>query len=187
MTDKNPITLLLCSGFMVMMTACSSHIPPGISEPIAGSADINQVLSSPDAFYSSQIRWAGIVLSIENTKDQSKLTIVSFPTNDNGRPIASADSPGRFIAVVDEFLEPLVYRQDREITVVGRFDRLEAGKVGEFEYDFPLVNVDEFYLWPQRAQRVDYPQPYYRPFIYPYFPFYPWPYHHFHYHRHIRH
>ena len=187
MKEKSQINLLICAGFMVLLSACSSRIPPGISEPVAGSVEVAQVRSDPDGFYSSKVRWAGILLSVENTESQSKLTIVSFPTSDEGRPIVSADSPGRFIAVVDEFLEPLVYRENREITVVGRIGRPESGKIGEYEYDFPVVNVDEFYLWPKRVERPAYPYPYYRPYIYPNYPFYPWPYYRFPYHSHIQH
>ena len=187
MTPKRQLRLLFVATLVVYVAACSSHIPPSISEPIKGSADIRQIIANPDAFVSHEIRWAGALLSVENTKTQSKLTIVSFPINDSGRPIVSAHSGGRFIAVVDEFLEPLVYRQHREITVVGRFDRIETGKVGEYNYDFPVVSVEEFYLWPERAQRVDYPQPYYHPFIYPHYPFYPWPHFQFHPHNHFHH
>ena len=131
--------------------------------------------SNPEAFYSNKVRWGGILLSVENKANQSRLTIVSFPINDAGRPIVSADSPGRFIAVVDDFLEPLVYRENREITVVGRIDQAESGKVGDYDYDFPVVEVDNFYLWPERVERAAYPEPYYRHYIYPYYPFYPWP------------
>lgn len=169
---------------MVLASACSSRIPPAINDPDVGDVEVSQARSSPDAFYSSKIRWGGVLVSVENTANQSKLTIVSFPTNDEGRPIVSADSPGRFIALVDGFLEPLVYRENREFTVVGRVGRPERGKVGDYEYDFPVVNVDDFYLWPKRVKQAVYPDPYYRPYIYPHYPFYPWPYYRFPYHNH---
>jgi outer membrane lipoprotein len=184
MEDKSKIKLLICAAVMVLASACSSRIPPAINDPDVGDVEVSQVLSSPDAFYSSKIRWGGVLVSVENTANQSKLTIVSFPTNHEGRPIVSADSPGRFIALVDGFLEPLVYRENREITVVGRVGRPESGKVGDFEYDFPVVNVEDFYLWPKRVKRDVYPEPYYRPYIYPHYPFYPWPYYRFPYHNH---
>lgn len=178
-------TLLLCSGLAVFLNACSSHIPPNIREPIENSVDIAQVAKSPELYHSRPIRWAGVILSIENDSNRTRLTVVAFPPDGRGRPIISAQSSGRFIAIVDEFLEPLVYREDREITVFGRFDRLEPGKVGEYEYEFPVVKVDEFYLWPERVERVDYPYPYYGPYLYPHYPFYPWPYYYFPHHRHI--
>lgn len=181
MKDKSKINILICVGVMVLASACSSRIPPALNHPDVGDIEVSQVRSNPDAFHSSKVRWGGILVSVENTGNQSKLTIVSFPTSDKGRPIISADSPGRFIALVDGFLEPLVYRENREITVVGRVGGPESGKVGEFDYDFPVVHVDDFYLWPERVERAVY-QPYYRPFLDPYYPFYPWPYYRFPYH-----
>lgn len=189
MKNKSKIQGLICAGFLVLVSGCGSRIPPAINDPDVGAVEVAQVRSSPEAFYSNKVRWGGILLSVENTANQSKLTIVSFPTNEEGRPIVSANSPGRFIAVVDGFLEPLVYRENREITVVGRVAQPESGKVGEYDYDFPVVTVDDFHLWPKRVERAVYPEPYYRPFMYPHYPFYPWPHYRFPHYNHslIRH
>lgn len=177
---KLPFKLLYGVALSVLLASCSSRIPPSISTPVENSPEIRQVIANPAEFSSRKVRWAGVVLSTENTSGKTRLTIVEFPIYDNGRPRLSVDSAGRFIAEVDEFLEPLVYREDREITIVGRIDRIESGKVGEYLYDFPVVKVDEYYLWPKRKEYVDYPDPYYRPYygpyFYPHYPFRPWPY-----------
>lgn len=185
MEHKISTLALLCVCLVMFLSACSSNVPPNIREPFEASPGLSQVLINPESYLSQRLRWGGIILSTENRQNGSQMTIVAFPLNDSGRPRVSGHSPGRFIAVVDEFLEPLVYSRDREITVIGKLVKTEALKVGEYDYDYPVIEVDEFYLWPPKPEVIDYNPPFYGPYYRPYYyPFYPWP----HYpHRHFRH
>ncbi len=160
----------------MLLPACNSHIPPDIRQSIDDAPGLVQVQANPDAYLSQKLRWGGIILATENREKSSRLTIVEFPLNDSGRPSIISSSSGRFFAVVDTFLEPLVYSSEREITVIGKLVKIEMSKVGEFNYGYPVVEVEEFYLWPPSPQAVDYNPPYYRPLYSPFHPIYPWPY-----------
>jgi outer membrane lipoprotein len=161
-------------GFMAFMlvSACSTHIPPDIRQPLESSPGVDQVRQKIDTYLSQKVRWGGIILHTENRQNASELTIVSLPLTDNGEPMDSDDSPGRFIAVIDEFVEPLVYSSDRKITVTGRVLKTETRKVGEFLYEYPVIKVEHYYLWPSEPEKIyiDYPH-------YPWYdPYYPWNY-----------
>ncbi len=58
-------------------------------------------------------------------------------------------------------------------------------KVGEYDYDYPVIEVSEFYLWPPKPVLTEYNphdyDPYYRPY---YYPFYPWSHFPYRYYRH---
>lgn len=66
-----------------------------------------------------------------------------------------------------------MFSEEREITVVGELVRTEILKIGEYDYEYPVIEVENYYLWPPRAERVDMRPPYY----WPYHPYYGWPYH----------
>jgi outer membrane lipoprotein len=157
---------------IILLSACSSHIPPEISQPLEGSPGIAQVRHHTDSFLSQKVRWGGAILQTENKQNASELTIVAFPLSENGEPLSSDQSPGRFIAIIDEFMEPLVFSPERKITVTGQVLRAANLKVGEFLYEYPVIQVDHYYLWPPEPEQsyLDYP-PY--PWMYgPYYPFY---------------
>lgn len=157
---------------LMLMMACSSNIPPDIREPVEAAANFTAVQANAQAYQSNRFRWAGVILGTENKQSTSWMTIIAFPVGDNGRPRITAQSPGRFIAVANEFLEPLVYSQKREITVIGKLIKTEILKIGEYDYEYPVIEVENYYLWPPRPERIDMQTPYYRP----YHPFYGWPY-----------
>jgi len=94
--------------------------------------------------------------------------------NGDGEPKVSDQSTGRFIAIVDKFLEPTVFTREREITVTGKVLRMETINVGEYAYEYPVIQVEHYHIWPVREDPVyiNYP-PYwwYDPWYpYPYFP-----------------
>lgn len=162
------------AALVISLGACSSNIPLDISTEIADAPSFTQVQQKPEAYPDQPLRWGGTILSTENKQNQSWVTIVAFPLSDSGRPLESDHSPGRFIAIIDTFLEPLVYKKDREITVRGRLLSTETFKVGEFPYQYPLIQVDSFHLWDPKPEII----PMYTPYFWPGYPYYPDPYFH---------
>ena len=176
------------SGWLILMmtiTACSSSVPVEIRQELSNAPSVAQLRNNPGAYIAQRVRWGGMILKTENKQNTSWLTVIAYPLSDSGVPLASARSPGRFIAIVNEFLDPLVFSRDRFITVKGDFFKTATLMVGEYPYLYPLIEVDHYYIWPEKQEPyyADYP-PYwgYDPW---YYPGYPWRYpHRHHLHRH---
>jgi outer membrane lipoprotein len=181
MKFTHPVVYSGWLALVISITACSTQIPREISEPLDGAPGVGEVRATPDAFVSQKVRWGGVILGTENRQDASRVTIVTFPLGDDGAPQVSGQSTGRFIASFDAFLEPLVFAKDREITVTGTVLKTETLDVGEYAYAHPVVQVEQYYLWPEKVDPVyvDYPPDWWYDPWYPYFPYFP-----HHHHRH---
>ncbi|MDH5570952.1 MAG: Slp family lipoprotein [Gammaproteobacteria bacterium] len=158
----------------LLLVSCASHIPEYIKTPPANNPDLEQVRASPDKFQSQAVRWGGVILETENTNEATSITILALRLNSYGQPIAADNTPGRFIAKTPAFLEPAVYARDRMITVTGKVLRVETRQVGEFSYDYPVVQVENHYLWSKEVEPSDYDIPpwWYDPWFDPYHPYY---------------
>ncbi len=165
---------------ILSLSSCASRMPVKIQGEFTHAPDAAQVHIQPDKFLSQRVRWGGKILNIENKQNTSRLTIVTFPLNSYGRPKKSNQSLGRFIAVVDKFLEPELYKKDREVTVTGSLKKSETLKVGEFSYSHPVVQVDNHHLWQiEQTTSSNYMHHWWHDSWYN--PYYPWPYpHHLH-------
>lgn len=155
--------------FIIMLPACSSNIPPEIRQELDNAPNVAQVREQLDSHIEQSIRWGGVILKTDNQQSSSKLTVIGLPLSSQGRPQQSDQSEGRFIAVVDEFLEPSMFTRDRQITVTGHILRSETQKVGDFSYEYPVVAVDQYYLWPKRIKsdyENTYPYRYYDPWYF---------------------
>ena len=66
------------------------------------------------------------------------------------RPQKLDKSQGRFIACRSGFYDPDVFKAGREITITGAIDKFENGKIGDYDYRYPILSADVVYLWPER-------------------------------------
>jgi outer membrane lipoprotein len=157
---------------VVVLGGCASVVPEAIRAAAPGNVQIAQVRAQPQQYRDAVVRWGGDIVSTRNERDHTVLEIVGRELDDEGRPRKEDRSFGRFLARVNGFLDPAIYKADREVTVRGRVEGVTEQSIGEFRYTYPLVRVDEIYLWkPLPPAQPRYPY-YHDPFFYD--PWYPW-------------
>jgi outer membrane lipoprotein len=181
---------LLTVGLVFSLLACSS-IPAQLDLPLEQPPLLTEVQADINAQQGKRVRWGGNVVSVNNYAQQTWLEIVARPLqHNNSRPQSLSLSAGRFIAIVDGFLDPLQFMSPsqssnqpsqaggdnilREVTLVGRVRRLESQKIGDYDYQFPLISVEALHIWsPRKYRHGDYNH-YYSAFdFYPGYAYYP--------------
>jgi outer membrane lipoprotein len=167
---------LLLAG--LLLAGCTSQIPQNIKQAPPNDPSIEQVRNSAIEDQVWQVRWGGEILEVENLENETRFTVLASPLTGSGEPKTTDNSGGRFIARVPVFLDPKVYATGRQLTVSGNVQRFEDRKVGEFDYRYPVVQADSYYLWPEViTPAYGYPYPgWYDPWYYdPWFyrPWYP--------------
>lgn len=179
MTHRLPVSNILISLLSaLLLSACSSSIPSQIRDAPQNAPVLAEAQQRNDELIGQTVRWGGNIQRIENRQDNSRLEIIAFPLGSDGRPLDTDQTQGRFIADINHFIEPEVYTEGRQITVYGRLQGTEHHAIGEFTYNYPVVRVEHYYLWPIK-QVIDHrddwryePWPY--PYYYPGYPWYPW-------------
>jgi outer membrane lipoprotein len=158
----------------LLLGACASQIPQGIRKAPADMPSLEQVRADASDYLGRQVRWGGMLIQTENREDTTWLTLLDRPLYKDGEPRFTDDSGGRFIAIVPGFLDPQVYTRDRRVTVSGSLLRTETDKVGDYPYTYPVVQADDWYLWPEETEPTyGYPYPgWYYPWYYdPWYPY----------------
>jgi outer membrane lipoprotein len=144
-----------------------------ISQAEVEDLSLLQVRDAGDTYVGSTVRWGGIVTEVENKADKTWVFLVDRALRNNEKPITDSSSDGRFIASFNGFIDPLVYKVGRPLTVVGSIEGSTVRAIGEYDYQFPIVTVRDSHLWAEPAKtRVYYPPPpywyydmyYYRPY-----------------------
>lgn len=138
-----------------------------------------------------EVRWGGVILETNASQHKTCFEILSRDLDRSMRPVNEDATNGRFIACKPGFHDPEVFKKGREVTLTGRIAMLDVRKVGEFDYQYPVVNAGFITMWPERSNVVIYD--YYDPFFYPYYwgpyyypYYYPYPYYRPHPHPHPR-
>ncbi len=99
------------------------------------------------------VNWGGRIIEIRSVDERSEIEVLSFPLDRGGRPLGDRDSDGRFIAVREGFVDPLVYDKDRFVTVVGRIESVRSGTINGQDFRWPVLSVIEMAPAPPPAQR----------------------------------
>lgn len=163
MNHRLPIILLT-----LLLSACASNLPKTISDAPVKTASVAEVRNNIKDFTHREVRWGGTVASVTNFANHSEIEVVSRDLYKSGRPKNNDQSAGRFIAEVAEFIDPDVYKKDREVTIHGVISGSKNNQIGEYDYFYPLVKADALHLWAETKETV-HPYDYYDPFFYPWF------------------
>ena len=158
-----------------MLVGCAATVPEAIRETPPGNPSPVEVRANPEQFVGARVRWGGSIASVDNRKEQTWIEVVARQLQDNGRPESGDTSFGRFLARIDGFVDPSIYSDEREITVVGTLRDSVRRTIGEYPYLYPVVEVSSHHLWPRELRA---PARYYDPYWYDpwYDPWYPPPY-----------
>lgn len=171
---KNKLHIALLLSLAWLTGACTSK--PVLPVP-DNNPPVVAVQENVDAYKDKYVTWGGIILDTQPGQNLTEIMILSKRLTSSTRPVEQDQSLGRFIAQSKQFLDPALYAKNREITVHGKITGQEKRKVGDYEYNYPIVDVESLYLWPPRPEPDPYwYDPWYGPWYYPY-PYYP---HHHH-------
>ncbi|MGR9114452.1 MAG: Slp family lipoprotein [Gammaproteobacteria bacterium] len=147
-----------------------SNLPVAIKNPPELDINYKDAIARLTKYQGMQVRWGGTIIDVENEETFTRIQILYYPLNGNGRPKLSQQTEGRFVLESPKFLDPAIYRKDSEITVAGRLKGEIIRKVGKKTLKLPVISAETLHLWPERYKdecRGYYYSPYYYG-IYPY-------------------
>ncbi|MCG9682774.1 Slp family lipoprotein [Vibrio sp. Isolate23] len=133
------------ASILTVLTACST-LPENLA---SDNPDLQTNYSGwqSSASQEQELRLGGVIASVTNLKDKTRVEVVNLPISSNGKPDINQEPQGRFVGYIDGFADPVTLSQGRLITLLGDSSGTEAAKVGEYSYDFPVMNIKSYHLW----------------------------------------
>ncbi|MCK3658862.1 hypothetical protein A4G18_09130 [Pasteurellaceae bacterium Pebbles2] len=93
------------------------------------------------------VRLAGKVLNATALKNQTRIEVISLPVSYySAKPVLDSSTDGRFIAYLNGFVDPESLKE-QYITVKGTLTGKEQGKIDQADYQYPVVNAQNFKQW----------------------------------------
>jgi outer membrane lipoprotein len=140
--------LLVLISVLFIVTACT----PPLSRPSLDLVDpgitFAELLRDPDRHIGRYLLLGGTIAAVRiDNGEGSELEVVQMPTDRGGRITTTSSSAGRFIARDDALRDPAIYHPGRLVTLVGRVEGSQTGRIGERDYRYPVLTVHELHLW----------------------------------------
>ncbi|MDA8172361.1 MAG: Slp family lipoprotein [Nitrospiraceae bacterium] len=157
---------------LIFISSCAAPISKRYRQEATPNVTFPLVFQDPAAYKGSIVIWGGVIIRTVNLKNGSELFILETPLGSREKPKGSDYARGRFIAISSSYLDSLVYRRGRKVTLAGEVagEREIVSLKGKQSYTYPVVMIKDIHLW--KRARAWYPA-YYPPYYYGgYSPFY---------------
>jgi len=154
----------------LLLSSCAPVISQETLKRARTDVPFGAVAADPLAYRDSLFVWGGTIIRTSTAKDGSVIEVVQSPVDRYGAVKDADVSEGRFLVRARKFLDPEIYKKNRQVTVAGVLIGMERRQLGEAEYTYPVLEAREIYLWKEA-------EPYYSPYYYSpyYYPYYdPW-------------
>lgn len=146
--------------------ACTPVISTQLMDQVDRDVTYGSLAARPDEFRGKIVLLGGTIVQTVPKPKETEIEVVQKQTSSSGEPRLTDKSEGRFLVVVDRFLDPAIYQSGRDITVAGEVRGSEVRRLGEIDYRYPIITAQELHLWRRPAAPPAYPSyPY--PFGYP--------------------
>lgn len=143
--------ITLIASLFVLLAGCTA-----VPEQIQGTFAEVSPARVDESVFGTQVRWGGVILETRNRENRSCFEILSRELDRYLRPVIDDRTAGRFIACKPGFHDPAVFAKGRELTVTGHIRTITVRRVDDFDYRYPLLDVEHLVLWEKRKNVVVY-------------------------------
>lgn len=161
---RRPYKILIFS-FVLLISGCAHVITKDLRAKADSSLTFAQVQQSPNLYKGKSVVWGGEIIQTTNQKDGTTLMeVFQRALGLRGEPKETTASEGRFLVLIEKYLDPYLFRKGRKITVAGEIQGEKIQPIGEMEYRYPLILSKQIYIWEEYN------------YYYPAYPYYydPW-------------
>ncbi|MEJ2564708.1 MAG: Slp family lipoprotein [Gammaproteobacteria bacterium] len=143
-----PVRSAMFACMLVLLSACAVT-PPFSDELLHGvNLSLNPEQAVKQNVKDTEVMWGGVIVNATNTPDHTDFAVLYYPLDSSQRPDRQQPAKSRFIVRYPGYLETMVYAPGREITVLGKLQGVEDGKIGGAPYRFAVLEADRIHLWP---------------------------------------
>ena len=138
---------LLTLAAIIGATGCAYPISAKYRDKVRKRVTFTDIREEPEEYKGETVIWGGVILETKNTDEGSELEVLQTPLNFLYEPGQAKKSRGRFIAKTSKFMDPEIYDKSKVITVAGTVVGKRTRKLDEANYTYPVVQIEESYLW----------------------------------------
>ena len=165
--SRSVFTPAIVCTMVFLLNACAPVISPQLMEQVDRNLTYGALASRPDEAKGRIVLLGGTIVQTVPKPNETEIEVVQKQVSSSGEPYLTDKSEGRYLVVVDRFLDPAIYRAGRDITVAGKAQGSVLRRLGEIEYRYPVIAAVELHLWKEPLSPQAYPYAY--PFGYPYY------------------
>lgn len=168
--------LFILALLITTLSGCAHVISDQSRSLVDPTVTYTMLKEKPDGFVGKHVLLGGVIAGVRNTGTGSQLEVMQVALDETGTPEDTFRSEGRFLAISESFLDSMIFKPDRLVTLVGEVKGKKIMTLDEVDYTYPVVAIKEIHVWKSYDHEKGYPYPapppyyYYDPYYYGYWP-----------------
>ena len=138
-----------------LLSSCTHVISRAALKQVDAKITFADLLRDPNAYAGKVVLLGGIIVDTVNKQEGTLLEVYDTALDRQGRPVHTDVSEGRFLALYPGFLDGVIYRKGRRVTLTGTVVGARAQQLGEIQYSYPYLLVKEIHIV-RREEYSDY-------------------------------
>jgi outer membrane lipoprotein len=132
---------------LLLLSGCA-HVISEENRKLADPAlTFEKLRENPEAAIGKYALLGGMIVTAKNLKEGGRLEIVELKMDHTGFPLESTRSGGRFFATSPDFIDAMIFKQGRLVTVFGEVKGKKTLPIDEVDYAYPVIAIREIYPW----------------------------------------
>lgn len=145
------------------LLGCAHPVSQEIRDELDPNIRFESLVEDPTPFIGKRVLFGGVIVITRNIKDGTEIETVQKNLDSYGNFEPGDYSGGRFLFFNKGYLEPEIYSPGRNLIGVGKVTGEKLGKVGDYTYRFPIIEVEELHLLDDIKFNPTYSPPYWDP------------------------
>jgi len=130
-----------------LLSGCTYAISRGSLKQADKKVTFAALLKDPNAYAGKVVLLGGVIVNLTNKQEGTLLEVYETALDREGKPVNTDVSEGRFLALYPGFLDSVIYRNGREVTLTGTVVGGKVQQLGEIQYLYPYLFVKEIHLF----------------------------------------
>jgi outer membrane lipoprotein len=145
-----PRTILanVAAMFAVMVFgSCAPPFPRELLEKVDRNIVFADMMKDPARYSGKLVMLGGMIVKTTNLPEETVIEVLQQSLDSDGRPLPTDETGGRFLVLVDRFLDAAVYQRGRSVTVIAEAAGARMQPLDEIEYRYPVLQARSVHLW----------------------------------------
>ena len=152
--------MIMAAFSLMFISGCSHVMSEANLNLVDRSVQFEALHKNPEGFVGKTVLLGGVITGVLNSGDVTILEVAQLALLKNEVPDEDSLSPGRFLAVNTELIDPIVYQRGKLITIIGEVKGRQIQKKDGVDQPYPLIAVKEQRLFRPSEPVVHLENPY---------------------------
>jgi outer membrane lipoprotein len=140
---------------VMAFAGCAPPFPRELLEKVDRNIMFADLMKNPARYSGKLVMFGGMIVKTTNHPEGSVVEVMQKPLERDGRPIPTDETGGRFLVLVERFLDASVYQHGRSVTVIAEASGSRMQPLDEIEYRYPVLQARDIHLWaPYAGPRI---------------------------------